>query len=100
MQQGQALERIGHAIEYLVDSRLHMIHEPVNRGDEDAVRLLSQLSREIFQGCEEVISLRQRVKNWISGRRPLTVAESKLTPGTNLHAENQMTHTNLAKRER
>ncbi len=65
--QGQALEILGHAIEYLVDSR--MVNASGNRIEynRDAVELLSRSSREIFDGCAVVVPLSERFKDWLYG---------------------------------
>jgi hypothetical protein len=65
-QQGQALEILGHALEYLVDSRMYLSKEPKTRADAEAIHILSRCSREVFATCPEVVSLRQRVKSWVS----------------------------------
>lgn len=65
--QGQALEILGHAIEYLVDSRVVNIDGNRIEYNRDAVALLSKSSREIFDGCEAVVPLGDRLKSWLYG---------------------------------
>jgi len=65
-QQGQALELLGHAIEYLVDENLHR-----GRGeayDSDAVQILISLNRAIFSECQVVVPFGNRLKSWINSR--------------------------------
>lgn len=64
--QGKALEKLGHAIEYLVDSRMALIHEPSTRADAEALDILMRLSRCVFAECEELVSVGQRLKTWIA----------------------------------
>jgi hypothetical protein len=66
VQQGRALEILGHAIEYLIDSRMFLIDEPATKADEQATRILMRLSREVFMECAEVISTRRRLRDWIT----------------------------------
>ena len=59
---GHALEKLGHAIEYLTDE---FIYEggsfSPNNGQLQAVQLLMALNREIYFECPEVPSLGRRV---------------------------------------
>ncbi len=76
--QGRALETLGHAVEYLVDTRMFHI-EAFNPVDErEAVQILMRMSREVFSECQEVVSLRKRLKRWVAKRmgRENTVADS------------------------
>ena len=57
MIQGQALERLGHAIEYLVDSRMHRDRDPFFLADSEAEQIIMRLSREVFAECAEVVPL-------------------------------------------
>jgi hypothetical protein len=66
--QGQALEKLGRAIEYLVDSRMALIDEPTTRADAEALDILMRLSRGVFSECEEIVPVRQRLKSWIMRR--------------------------------
>ena len=70
-QQGRALEVLGHAVEYLVDTRMTRDdRQPLLLAgpDLEAVQTLMRLNREVFKGCEEVVSLRRRFKLWLLTR--------------------------------
>lgn len=65
--QGKALEKLGHAVEYLVDSRMALIHEPSTRADAEALDILMRLSRSVFADCEEIVPIGRRLKEWVTG---------------------------------
>ena len=67
LQQGFALETLGHAVEYLVDSRLFAQSEADARSDQEAIQLLMRMSRAVFAECPEVLPLRRRLGLWIAG---------------------------------
>jgi hypothetical protein len=66
--QGRALEKLGHAIEYLIDSRLYgrsgspPLYDP---DDREAEQLLAHLSRTVFADCREIAPPMQRLKTWL-----------------------------------
>ena len=64
-EQGRALETLGHALEYLVDSRMFLSKDPKTRADSEAIHILSRCSREVFATCAEIVPMRQRVKTWV-----------------------------------
>lgn len=66
--QGQALEKLGRAVEYLVDSRMVLIHEPSTKADAEALDILMRLSRCVFSECEEIVPVGRRLKDWMAGR--------------------------------
>jgi hypothetical protein len=68
VQQGRALEILGHSVEYLVDSRMFMIDQPSTRADAEAVQILMRLSREVFSDCTEAVSPARRLRLWINSR--------------------------------
>jgi len=77
MSQGQALEMIGHAIEYVYDSRVYRNNGQLSDSEMQAVQILMRLSREVFQECKEVtpvvnsehrLGLTQRILNLLIGR--------------------------------
>jgi len=64
-QQGHALEILGHAIEYLLDSYVLTTSEDCAIADVDATHLLMRLNLEIFGECQEITPLYQRICKWI-----------------------------------
>jgi hypothetical protein len=61
-EQGQALERLGHAVEYLIDSRMFLTGKMNPAAEREAVQLLMRLSRSIFAECVEVVSVWEQVE--------------------------------------
>jgi hypothetical protein len=59
--QGRGLEILGHAIEYLIDS--YVIHRSANGGRDDmeAAQILMRANMAIFEECEEIVPLMQRL---------------------------------------
>jgi hypothetical protein len=68
LEQGRALEALGHAVEYLVDSRLFHAGELNPVDEHEAVQILMRLSRAVFAECPEVVSLRRRMRQWVAQR--------------------------------
>ncbi len=66
MSQGQALEKLGRAIEYLYDSQVYQKGGELTADDMEAVQTLMRLSREVFLQCREVIPERRGIKVWLS----------------------------------
>ncbi len=62
LQQGRALELLGHAVEYLVDSRLYLGESDAS--DQLAVQTLMRLNREVFAECAEVAP-KGRLRQWL-----------------------------------
>jgi hypothetical protein len=67
-QQGRGLEILGHAVEYLVDSRMFLIDQPSTRADAEAVQFLMLLSRQVFAECAQVPPPARRLRHWIAER--------------------------------
>lgn len=65
-QQGRALELLGHAIEYLVDSRLE--EGGPGAAESRAIHMLMTCSRNVFEDCAEIVPVHQRVQGWVQGR--------------------------------
>ena|SRR5580698_5571648 len=65
-QQGRALEILGHAIEYLMDSYLTTASPTSDRADHEAIQMLERLNLEIFHECPEVIPYHQRLRAGLS----------------------------------
>jgi hypothetical protein len=66
--QGHALESLGHAVEYLVDSRMWQRGEFDEKSHDEAVQVLMQLSRAVFAECPEVVPFGQRFRDWVNDR--------------------------------
>lgn len=66
-EQGRALERLGHAVEYLVDSGLFLRDERNQRDEDEAIQILMRLSRAVFAECPEVVPVRRRLGRWAKG---------------------------------
>jgi hypothetical protein len=64
--QGRGLEVLGHAIEYLIDSRTALISEPATKADAEALDILMRLSRCIFFECKEIVPIWRRLKVWVA----------------------------------
>lgn len=60
-EQGRALEILGHAVEYLIDSRVWSgeAHET------EAIELLKRANRQVFRSCAVAVPLRERVGRWL-----------------------------------
>lgn len=71
MEQGKALEILGHAIEYLADSRMFLYQETSTPGDGEAIHILMRLSRNVFAQCDEVVPAGRRLRRWLADN-PLT----------------------------
>lgn len=66
--QGQALEKLGRAIEYLMDSRMALVLEPTTKADAEALEILMRLNRRVFSECEEIVPVRRRLKAWVMAK--------------------------------
>ncbi len=51
--QGRSLEVLGHAVEYLVDSRMFVVDAAKAKTEREAVQILMRLSRMVFLECEQ-----------------------------------------------
>ncbi len=65
-EQGRALETLGHAVEYLVDSRMRFNDPQASAGEREAIELLMRLNRAVFSECPEVVPLSRRVRQWFA----------------------------------
>jgi hypothetical protein len=62
--QGRALEILGHAIEYLIDTQLHTGDFGAGAKDAaEASQVLMRLSREVFAECRVVVPAGERLKH-------------------------------------
>jgi hypothetical protein len=66
MDQGHALESLGHAIEYVYDSRVYRESGALSSSDVEAVQILMRLSREVFVECREVAPASTGLKLWLN----------------------------------
>jgi hypothetical protein len=68
LEQGRALETLGHAVEYLVDSRLFHAGCHNQTDEQEAIQILMRMSRAVFSECPEVVTLGRRLGRWVSDR--------------------------------
>lgn len=67
--QGKSLEKLGHAVEYLMDSRQFQLDPATAKAERDALQILMRSSRAVFAECAEIVPVWERIsKHW---RRPL-----------------------------
>ncbi len=60
-----ALEVLGHAVEYLIDSRMFLTDVPYTRSEEEAVQLLMGCSRRVFEACPVIVPVKTRLATWV-----------------------------------
>jgi hypothetical protein len=60
-----AIEVLGHAVEYLIDSRMFLTETPYTKAEEEAVQILMRANRSVFESCAEVLPVGVRVGNWM-----------------------------------
>ncbi len=60
-EQGRAIEILGHAVEYLIDSRLF----GGESRDAEAISLLKRANRRIFQDSVVAVPVGMRVRQWL-----------------------------------
>ena len=65
-EQGTGLELLGHAIEYLLDSRALVSGQRRPEPDSQALQLLKHSSRDLFACCAEVVPLKDRMERWLT----------------------------------
>jgi hypothetical protein len=64
---GTTLLTLGHAAEYLVQSRMFLSAEPASQSDTEAVHILMQLSRMVFQEYAQQVTANHPLENWMVG---------------------------------
>jgi len=64
---GRTLQMLGHAAEYLANSRRFLIAESVSHADEEAVRILRRLSSSVFLEYAESVKVRRPVEDFVMG---------------------------------
>lgn len=63
---GQALEKLGHAIDYLMDEFLDAGGSfCANDAQLEAIRTLMAINRQIYLGCPEAPTLTERCRAWL-----------------------------------
>jgi hypothetical protein len=72
--QGQALEKLGRAIEYLYDSQVYQNCGDLSSCDVEAVQILMRLSREVYMECREVVPIHRGLKLWLHKLWPVRSA--------------------------
>lgn len=75
LRQGQALECLGHAIEYLIDSSMHDTSAREGRERMQAAQLLMKKSVAVFKECPEIVSLGQRFFRWAARLRKQLISD-------------------------
>jgi len=66
---GHALEKLGHAIEYLADEFIHAGGSlSAHNAQVEAVQLLMAVNRQIYFACPAVPSLSERLRGWLRMR--------------------------------
>ncbi|MDR3735928.1 MAG: hypothetical protein P4L10_10385 [Acidobacteriaceae bacterium] len=71
-EQGIALEKLGHAIEYLIDSsmaRCEGLSTDARSPEFEAVRIMMRLNCEIFGDCKPVVPIHERICRALGFRR-------------------------------
>ena len=68
-QQGKALLSLGHAIEYLIDTRMYRSEAGLAgaeaKSDAEASQILMRLNREVFAECREIVPARRVLQRWL-----------------------------------
>jgi hypothetical protein len=64
---GRTLQMLGHAAEYLVNSRRFLLEESSSAADEDAVRILMRLSSSVFREYAASVRIRRPVEDLVMG---------------------------------
>jgi hypothetical protein len=62
---GRTLLTLGHAAEYLVNSRRYSTHEMDHASDVEAVHILMGLSRSVFEDFAERRAWNRRFEQWL-----------------------------------
>jgi hypothetical protein len=64
---GKTLLMLGHAAEYLVQSRMFLSAEPASQSDTEAVHILMQLSRMVFNEYAQQVTANNPLETWMVG---------------------------------
>ena len=66
--QARAIEKLGHAVDHLIYSRMFLTDADAVKADSDAIHVLMVLRRSVFEECETVAQGDRQVKQWITER--------------------------------
>jgi hypothetical protein len=66
--QARAIEKLGHAVDHLIYSRMFRTDANAVKADSDAIHTLMVLRRSVFEECETVTQGDRQVKQWITER--------------------------------
>ncbi len=72
IEQAQAIEKLGHAIDHLTYSHMFLTDEPAIKADAEAIRILMRLKRSVFEECQAIVPTNRHLRRWIMeklGRR-------------------------------
>ncbi len=65
---GRTLLTLGHAAEYLVNSRRYSTEKVDHASNVEAIHILMELSRSVFDDFAERRALSRRLEQWLIGR--------------------------------
>jgi hypothetical protein len=65
---GRTLLTLGHAAEYLVDSRRYSEEKVDHASNVEAIHILMEASRDVFEDYAEPRTLNRRFEQWLIGR--------------------------------
>jgi hypothetical protein len=68
----QAIEKLGNAIDHLISSRMFHADESFAKASTEAIHILMQSRRSIFEECKEVMSTNRQMRHLIMGRSDIT----------------------------
>jgi hypothetical protein len=66
--QARAIEKLGHAVDHLLYSRMLLMDAAAVKADTNAIHILMVSRRSVFEECERVVSEDRQVKRWIRER--------------------------------
>ncbi len=64
----RAIQKLGHAVDHLIYSRMFLMDPDMVKADADAIHLLTVLLRSVFEECETLAQENRQVKQWIMAR--------------------------------
>jgi hypothetical protein len=63
--QAYAIEKLGHAVDHLIYSRMFLTDNDAAKADADAIHILQVIRRGVFKECEMVDRGNRQVKQWV-----------------------------------